>query len=81
MMEIDAAKMMNEFENMDRRMALMQARAEAAESRVYELRNALNLLLDQIDYTAGACRVNEMVGAVLGKNLIESIRVTLKGGE
>lgn len=56
-------------------------RAEKAEARNYVLRNALSLVLDQVDYTAGACRVNEMVGAVLGKNLIETIHKILKGGE
>ena len=58
----------------------MKARAEKAEERVYELRNALNLILDQVDYTSGACKINEMVGAVLGQNLIEVVHSILKGG-
>ena len=58
-----------------------RSRAEKAEERVYELRNMLNLLLDQVDYTSGACRVNEMIGAVLGKNLIGAARKLVKGGE
>ncbi|MHB8961983.1 MAG: hypothetical protein ACYC5K_02400 [Saccharofermentanales bacterium] len=58
----------------------LKSHTEAAEKRVYELRNALLLILDQVDYTSGACRMNEMVGAVLGKNLIETVRRILKGG-
>lgn len=64
------------IENID-----LKARAKAAEKQVDELLNALNLILDQIDYTSGACRVNEMIGTVLGKNLIEAVRGILKGGE
>ena len=30
----------------------------------------LRLILDQVDYTNGACRPNEMVGAVLPRELI-----------
>lgn len=56
-------------------------RAEVAEALVYQLRNMILLLLDQIDYTNGACRINEMVGAVLGTNLIQAARKLLKGGE
>lgn len=37
---IDAANMIREFEDMDRRLAVMQARAEAAEARVAELEDA-----------------------------------------
>jgi hypothetical protein len=32
---------------------------------------ALRLLLDQVDYTKGACGPTEMVGAVLDKSIIE----------
>ena len=59
----------------------MRARAEKAEALVYELRNMINLLLDQTDYTSAACRVNEMIGAVLGKNLIDLARRIAKGGD
>lgn len=41
------------------------------------LRAALLALLDQVDYIAGACRLNEMVGAVLPKEIIEMCRKTL----
>ena len=43
-----------------------------------ELYNMLGLLLDNIDYTSGACRINEMVGAVLPQVLLskaKSLRV------
>lgn len=35
---------------------------------------ALLLLLDQVDYTAGACRLTEQVGAVLPIEVIERCR-------
>lgn len=35
------------------------------------LRGALQTLLDQVDYTAGACTATEMVGAVLPREVIE----------
>lgn len=41
------------------------------------LAGALGVLLDQVDYTAGACRLNEMVGAVLSKEVIELCRQRL----
>ena len=46
MMQIDAAKMMNEFEDMDRRLAKMQARAITAERELAEMR----------ERTQGVCR-------------------------
>ena len=42
-----------------------------------ELRASLLVILDAVDYTAGNCRVNEMVGAVLPKELIEKGREAL----
>lgn len=42
-----------------------------------ELRAALLAILDAVDYTSGACRVNEMVGAVLPAVLIERARKVL----
>jgi hypothetical protein len=38
---------------------------------------ALALLLDQVDYTAGACRLTEMVGAVLPTEVIALCRRSL----
>lgn len=35
------------------------------------------LLLDQVDYTTGRCRVNEMVGAVLPTEVIALVRTKL----
>lgn len=37
----------------------------------------LQVLLDQVDYTAGACSLTEMVGAVLPKQVIENARNAL----
>jgi hypothetical protein len=42
------------------------------------LRAALEVVLDQVDYMVGNCRVNEMVGAVLTKTDIERARAALK---
>jgi hypothetical protein len=36
-----------------------------------ELGTVLTLVLDCVDYTSGACRLNEMVGAVLPKEILE----------
>lgn len=38
------------------------------------LRAALLTVLDQVDYTAGACSVNEMVGAVLPVQVLRMAR-------
>lgn len=38
---------------------------------------ALRLILDQVDYTNGACGVTEMVGAVLPTVVIERARAAL----
>jgi len=38
---------------------------------------ALRLLLDQVDYTAGACAPTELVGAVLDKSVIETCKRAL----
>lgn len=35
---------------------------------------ALSLILDQVDYTNGACRSTEMVGAVLDQSIIRRCR-------
>lgn len=35
---------------------------------------ALSLILDQVDYTRGACRSTEMVGAVLDQTVIKQCR-------
>jgi len=39
-----------------------------------ELRGIILMLLDQVDYTRGACEVTEMVGAVLPRQVIEMAR-------
>lgn len=39
-----------------------------------ELRAALLLVLDQVDYTVGACRFTEMVGAALPTSVIDRAR-------
>jgi hypothetical protein len=39
-----------------------------------DCRTALLTILDQVDYTSGNCRPNEMVGAVLPKEVIALCR-------
>ena len=39
-----------------------------------DCRTALLTVLDQVDYTSGACGVTEMVGAVLPKEIIALAR-------
>lgn len=46
----------------------------ANENQSMDCRTALLTLLDQVDYTAGNCRPNEMVGAVLDKRVIALCR-------
>ena len=44
-------------------------------------KEALRVLLDQVDYTAGACRLVEMVGAVLPKEVIVLARAAIEAEE
>ncbi len=44
---------------------------------INDLRAALEVVLDQVDYTKGACQVNEMVGAVLPKEVIAKARTAI----
>lgn len=39
-------------------------------SEILGLRSTLRLLLDHVDYTEGACRLNEQIGAILPKEAI-----------
>ena len=41
-------------------------------------REALQVVLDQVDYTAGNCCVNEMVGAVLSRGVISLARKAIE---
>ncbi len=56
---------------------------ERLEQENRDLVAALGVLLDQVDYTEGNCRVNEMVGAVLPEIVIDTARQALAqvGGE
>lgn len=47
-------------------------------NREEELEIALQLILDNIDYTLDACRLTSMVGAALPIELIEIARAALK---
>lgn len=51
---------------------------EAANKRIADLWAALGVLLDSVDYTSGACKLNEAVGAVLPIEIIEKAKAALK---
>lgn len=55
--------------------------SEIGATKIDELRRALAVMLDQVDYTHGACAVTEMVGAVLPREVIESARKALEGSK
>lgn len=46
-----------------------------------ELIAALKLLLDQVDYTVGACRLTDMVGACLDHKVIKRVRAVIAKAE
>ena len=52
-----------------------------AEVRPLGVREALKVLLDQVDYTAGACTPTERVGAVLDHRVIALCRRSLAAVE
>jgi DNA relaxase NicK len=52
-------------------------RYEDAQQENQRLRVALSLILDNVDYIAGNCRFNEMVGAVLPKEILAKARAAL----
>jgi hypothetical protein len=43
-----------------------------------EILQALRVLLDQVDYTSGACTMTEMVGAVLPREVLAKARAAIK---
>ena len=47
-------------------------------TREQELRSALQALMDAVDYTQGACRMNEQVGAVLPLTVLERAHDALR---
>jgi hypothetical protein len=47
-------------------------------TKIEALKSVILLLLDQVDYTSGACDVAEMVGAVLPKEAITRARAALQ---
>lgn len=59
---------------------LMQSEIDSQAAKIERLRSELLLVLDQVDYTSGACRANEMIGGVLDQSVIVSARDALKGG-
>jgi hypothetical protein len=48
-----------------------------AEAKPITVREALLLVLDQVDYTKGACGLTEMVGACLPAEVIDKARQAL----
>lgn len=47
------------------------------QEKAQKLREALLLVLDQVDYTMGACRLTDMVGACLDHKIIAKARAIL----
>ena len=56
--------------------ALQRENASLTE-KVERLRQWLQVILDCADYTSGACRFDEMVGAVLPAEIIKQAKKTL----
>jgi len=52
--------------------------AKGHQARAERFKTELNLILDCIDYTAGACKPIEMVGAVLPLQIIEQAKKALE---
>ena len=52
----------------------------AAEQHSARLEAALGVILGQIDYTAGNCKMSEMIGALITKNEFQLARRALEGG-
>lgn len=48
------------------------------EQQIKDLRAALQLLLDQVDYTVHACSPTDMVAACLDKKIIDKVKQTLE---
>lgn len=62
------------------RLEMLDELLNGAEAEVRNLEAVvpvLQVLLDQVDYTSGACSLTEMVGAVLPKQVIENARIAL----
>lgn len=55
----------------------MNEKADYAVDQNDVLSSALRLLLDQVDYTAANCRVNDLVGAVLDRSVLDRVRAVL----
>jgi hypothetical protein len=70
-----------EMNNYAEVLAKTKERAERLQKENEQLRSALLVILDQVDYTAGNCGLTEMVGAVLDRSVIAKARGVLRGGE
>jgi hypothetical protein len=57
----------NAYDRMEKEIAQLEKENEA-----------LRVVLDHVDYTTGACKPTEMVGAVLPTNIIARVKVALK---
>jgi hypothetical protein len=45
--------------------------------RVEILTRELKVILDSVDYTKGSCKINDMVGAVLSKQVLDNVNKIL----
>lgn len=66
----DVEELQSERNELQGQVQRLKAIAQDAESENVKLREALSLLLDNVDYTKGNCRINEQVGAVLPIEII-----------
>lgn len=83
--KLDATDLINRLNMLERypaneRALYAEKQAELAERNalVEKLRIALQIILDSVDYSVGACRLNEMVGAVLPREVIDIAREAIK---
>jgi len=49
-----------------------------ATEQISHLRRALQVVLDQVDYTRDACAITEMVGAVLPREVLDQAHKVLE---
>lgn len=82
--EIDALSHALKGEHETLTLAMKKIHSQAREltialSRIEEIKEILSVMLDAVDYSTGACRANEMVGAVLPPKLIGIARQALSG--
>lgn len=67
------------FEEAEKAVDKLAATAMKVKQERDQFKSILLVILDCVDYTAGNCRANEMVGAVLPREVIERVRLAVRG--